>query len=49
MATYLPYVYGFVAGAACMGLWWWWINHRAKARAALQTVEQVAQQIGKKL
>ena len=39
MSNILPFVYGFVAGGACVGGWWWWINNRAKARAELSAEE----------
>lgn len=45
MNEILLVVYGFLGGAACVGGWWWWIGNRAKARAALQTVENVAKKI----
>lgn len=45
MSPYLAALIGFVVGAAAMGGWWWWINNRAKARAALQTVENVAKKL----
>lgn len=48
MSNFLPYVYGFCAGAALVGAWWWWIGNKAKARDAVKTAEQAAQQIGKK-
>ena len=36
MTAYLPYVEGFIAGAAIVGAWWLWIGHKAKIRAAEQ-------------
>lgn len=43
MATILPYVIGFVVGAACVGLWWFWIGHKAKVRALAALTQQTAQ------
>lgn len=45
MSAILPYVYGFIGGAACVGAWWWWIGHRAKIRA----LEQAALSAAKKM
>ena len=33
MQNILGYVGCFVLGAACVGVWWYWIGHRAKVRA----------------
>jgi len=43
MSSILPYVIGFVVGAACVGGWWFWINYRAKVRAIVATAQQAAQ------
>ena len=45
MNEFLPVVYGFIGGAAVVGAWWGWINHRAKVRAMVQTVENVAKKL----
>ncbi len=40
---------GLVVGCGGLGAWWWWINHKAKARGALMAVEQAAAQIAKEI
>lgn len=45
MEQVLYVIYGFVGGAACVGGWWFWINHRAKIRAAEQAALAAAKKI----
>jgi hypothetical protein len=33
------FVYGLVAGAAGVGVWWYWIYHKAKVRAEIQSLQ----------
>jgi hypothetical protein len=35
MFDMLTFVTGFVFGAAFVGLWWWWIDHKARAQAVV--------------
>ncbi len=45
MAAMLPYLYGFMGGAAGVALWWWWIGHRAKVKALEQAALAAAKKI----
>jgi len=43
--TVLPYVICFLCGAGLVGAWWWWINHKAKARADLAKIVDTAKKV----
>lgn len=45
LATMMPYAIGIAIGAAGMGGWWFWINHRAKVRALEQAALAVAKKV----
>lgn len=46
MANFLPYLEGFIVGAACVGAWWFWIGHRARVRALEQAALAAAKKLG---